>query len=818
MDSILQNLVIERLQGASGLDVDAQYYVLVALDGARHLEEALSGKAAASTPTIAKAVPETPKPGAFITSVTVEGFRGVGPPRTMQLHPGPGLTLVIGRNGSGKSSFAEGLEMLLTGSSERWSDKRSAVWKEGWRNLHHPTCAINAEFIVEGESGPLRINRGWESDASLTESRVAVQRHGQKKEPLEALGWTDPLESYRPFLSYNELGTMFDKGPTSLYGALGKILGLEDLVAAEEALKAAHKIRKKDLENARSTLVPLMERLREIDDDRAQTCVAALEQKTWSLGEAEEIVLGVAGSPEAPHEMSLLRQVAALEAPHPHEVEEAVKALREAAAQEGGLAGSDAVRAREIVNILEQALAIHAAHGDQDCPVCGTGALTRQWQTRTKAELKRQRDIAAEAAQAEAAASQARNRARSLLTAAPSLLDRVAGLGINLADAKSAYKEWASASGEANLERLADQIEMAWGPLNLALDRLKREAEQEIERRESLWRPVAAELAGWIQQAKVTQAGAEQIPSLKKAAEWLKAAAHDIRNDRFTPVAERSQAIWSLLKQQSSVELQSIHLSGTGNFRKVELKVTVDGKEGAALGVMSQGELHSLALSLFLPRATLDESPFRFIVIDDPVQSMDPSRVDGLARVLEQAAKDRQVVVFTHDDRLPRACRLLGIDAKVIEVYRRLNSELELRPGHDPVTRYCSDAWAIAKSTELDPRVATRIVGVTCRSAIEAACTEVVTRRRLARGKSYHEVDELLAKAEKLSLLMALALFDVSGRAGDVLGHLNRNYGPWAADSYKQVQSGSHTAVAADLLTELVRNSERLAKGLLALK
>jgi DNA-binding PucR family transcriptional regulator len=70
---------------------------------------------------------------------------------------------------------------------------------------------------------------------------------------------------------------------------------------------------------------------------------------------------------------------------------------------------------------------------------------------------------------------------------------------------------------------------------------------------------------------------------------------------------------------------------------------------------MSQGELHSLALSLFFPRATLDESPFRFVVIDDPVQSMDPSKVDGLARVLERAGKQRQVIVFTHDDRLPEA-------------------------------------------------------------------------------------------------------------------------------------------------------------------
>jgi hypothetical protein len=59
---------------------------------------------------------------------------------------------------------------------------------------------------------------------------------------------------------------------------------------------------------------------------------------------------------------------------------------------------------------------------------------------------------------------------------------------------------------------------------------------------------------------------------------------------------------------------------------------------------MSQGEVNALALSVFLPRARLPASPFRFLVIDDPVQAMDPAKVDGLARVLEKAAADRQVI------------------------------------------------------------------------------------------------------------------------------------------------------------------------------
>ena len=152
--------------------------------------------------------------------------------------------------------------------------------------------------------------------------------------------------------------------------------------------------------------------------------------------------------------------------------------------------------------------------------------------------------------------------------------------------------------------------------------------------------------------------------------------------------------------------MEDVHLGGSGKARKVELHVTVDGQEGAALGVMSQGELHSLALSLFIPRATLPESPFRFILIDDPVQSMDPARVDDLARVLQAASTNRQVVVFTHDDRLPEAIRRLDIDATVIEVTGSFD----------------------------------------CREALEAACMETVRRRP--------------------SYLAALALFDRSAPSG----------------------------------------------------
>jgi hypothetical protein len=50
--------------------------------------------------------------------------------------------------------FAEGLELLLTGDTYRWSQRRK-VWRDGWRNLHHPRAALAAEFALEGETGAL---------------------------------------------------------------------------------------------------------------------------------------------------------------------------------------------------------------------------------------------------------------------------------------------------------------------------------------------------------------------------------------------------------------------------------------------------------------------------------------------------------------------------------------------------------------------------------------------------------------------------------------------------------------------------------------
>ncbi len=263
-----------------------------------------------------------------------------------------------------------------------------------------------------------------------------------------------------------------------------------------------------------------------------------------------------------------------------------------------------------------------------------------------------------------------------------------------------------------------------------------------------------------------------------------------------------------MLRQQSNVALDSVVLEGSATRRRLGLTVSVDGVENSALGVMSQGELNSLALCLFLPRATMPESPFRFVVIDDPVQSMDAAKVDGLAQVLAEVAGTRQVVVFTHDDRLPEAVERLRIAARIVEVSRRGHSQVELREASSIEATLFNDARALVLSDGVDPRLAAHVVPNLCRQALERVCTRVVQTRRLGRGEDHASVDTFLAGCTTLTLMVAGALFDDNERGGDVLRALNRR-GAWAADTFQALNKGTHRPHLGDL-KRLVKSAENL--------
>jgi hypothetical protein len=204
-----------------------------------------------------------------------------------------------------------------------------------------------------------------------------------------------------------------------------------------------------------------------------------------------------------------------------------------------------------------------------------------------------------------------------------------------------------------------------------------------------------------------------------------------------------------------------------------------------------------LALALFFPRATLPESPFGFVVIDDPVQAMDPAKVEGLGRVLEQTATSHQVIILTHDDRLPETVRRLRIPATIVEVDRGPGSQVMIAKVLDPIDRHLSDARTVATDKQLPDPVKARVVPTLCRQALEATCIEVFRRRRLSRGDRHQDVEKAVAEANKLSKAFALIMFDDVGQGGGVLPRL-REWGWQLAETYQACNKGAHHAHIGD--------------------
>jgi energy-coupling factor transporter ATP-binding protein EcfA2 len=793
----------------SGVDRSICHVVLAAIDGPAALDKVLVDGVLPEAITNADA--DEPL-CAYVTGVTVEGFRGIGPPATLELAAGPGLTLVVGRNGSGKSSFAEALEVLLTRDNQRWA-RRSAVWREGWRNLHHPSALIEATLSVEGSAGATTVTREWPSQSDLEAGTAEVQPHGKPKTDLRYLGWEQALITHRPFLSYSELGAMLDEGPTKLHDAVALVLGLEELAMAEKALKDARLARERALKEVAKDSDEICRSLDSVNDDRARRVTAALQLRQPALGVIEEAVTNLAVPPMS--DVALLRRAAAVEFPEDERVEAVAAELLAAHAQLAELAGTQTDRLLRSADLLERAIAFRDLTDNDTCPVCATPAvLSDTWAQEAAAHARKQRQLATEAETAQRRASTALQTARALVGPVPAGVHEIRQL-LDVSAVAEAWSDWVTLAAEVEPTVLAQGLRHHGGQVRTALAALRRAAEAEIGLREDAWRPVALRLAAWLERALEAEGNAAAVPALKAAEAWLKREAVELRNEGFAPIADEALAIWNLLRQNSNIELGRIEFAGAGNRRRITLDVTVDGVAGAALGVMSQGELHALALSLFFPRATLEESPFRFVVIDDPVQSMDPAKVDGLAKVLERAASKRQVIVFTHDDRLPEAVRRLQIDATVIEVTRREGSVVEVRPALTPIERHIEDARALVLTSDLPEDVARRVVPGFCRLALEAGAIEAVRRRRIGRGERHAEVEQLLGGITRLTVFAAVALFDDENRHGDVYARLQSEYGSRALSAFKRANVGAHQPAEGDL-RDLVRDSAVLARGLAA--
>lgn len=135
-----------------------------------------------------------------------------------------------------------------------------------------------------------------------------------------------------------------------------------------------------------------------------------------------------------------------------------------------------------------------------------------------------------------------------------------------------------------------------------------------------------------------------------------------INDTNFTAVTQKSTAVTKAVVTQQLTKSFSDELDRLG-FRHVEVELKdAGGSEGVLYHklaltrapnvvlpkVVSEGEQRALSIAAFFAELSTADDPSG-IVFDDPVSSLDFRWRDGVARRLVEEAKQRQVIVFTHD-------------------------------------------------------------------------------------------------------------------------------------------------------------------------
>jgi energy-coupling factor transporter ATP-binding protein EcfA2 len=781
--------VLEALEADGNLSEDARAILIAALFSLDRLPDALAAIPGASVSDYFIDEDSATAAGGevYLTRVSVCGFRGIAARVRLDLVPTPGLVLITGRNGSGKSSIAEAAELALSGTTNRAS---STLWREGLHNLHHDGSAeVEIGLRIDG-AGEVTVACTFDGD-ELTNLRTTVCR-GDEQCDLPAHGWDDAVSRYRPVLTYGELSALASTKRSELFDPINKIVGLDTLTVADKRLTQAATEQNRVIRDATARRKTLLTALKASEDPRAAQLYSLFQAKVPDLDAAQAVVAGVAGG--ASVNRQTLAAWAALAGPDEEQARRAVDALTDALDGADRASAGAAGRAKRLADLLEMAIT-HRDHDDIPCPVCGQGQLDASWLAEAHQKVAEARQQAADADHANISLIAARAGARKLLAQMPTVLTQPAIDQIDPAPAAGAWTallQLEASATEAERDRavVTDLLD-AVCRVNIEVQKLAESARHSLATQDTAWQPLRDQAHDTLRLMKDALVAEARTKIIGDARGWLRTVTETLRRERVARFANEATTIWEGLRQDSNVMLEDITLTGTNTRREVHLDLTVDGTPGPH-AVLSQGELAALGLALFLPRSASDDSPFRFVIIDDPVQSMDPSKVDGLARVLHGLAKKRQVIVFTHDDRLLQAVRRLALPATAYMIDRGERSAVTVRKISDPVDQYLRDADALAKDTVLPADLLAIAVSGYCRDALDETAIEVARRRALAGGATVADTDKALTAASTTRAKLALALLGDSRKNGGQLDKALARLGPTARDVVTASVEGVH--------------------------
>lgn len=636
--------------------------------------------------------------------VEVCGFRGFR--EKIRVNFGSGFTVLTGRNGVGKSTLCDAVEFALTGSIDKYAVEHAAQenlsdylwWRgEGKPSEHYVTTSFKRD---DGET--FAVTRTRTSGADKTPDQIETYLcHGMRPDDaVRQLCRTSIIrDEWIAALSLDLTETQRFDLVRSALGPIQEVDFGAKAKAVLKAIEAAHTRSEKAYINARTQLTNALAQLSEAKEaiTRAGDISAAMQALAAATPDSPEdlvarLAAGRATLTEGRARLSAIgdaiaqgREVLALrrafEALEAVQKREEARSRLDAASKSKGEAervASDAERALELEergNAIAASLAAIIEHGEklgrhgEHCPLCaaprtseeftdglalarkrmeilasGIGAA-RYVATVARESLKR---VSAEFEQAQAEFTALESEQSSLIArerAHIATFERV-GIEFRFVQDLDGLEDYLTSERHRliNLERALLTLEVSQSASKLA----------SLEERVAAFRKEADAAAADVENSEQGMATAKAIDRC------VRSISGEIMDERLAQISPLLNELYQRLRPH--YDWRSIEYSIRGDVRRfLSLRV------GEGLNpqfVFSSGQRRAAGLafllSVHLARAW---TPWRTLLLDDPVQHIDDFRALHLIEVLAALCLDgRQIVCAVEDPALAELLcrRLLG--------------------------------------------------------------------------------------------------------------------------------------------------------------
>jgi hypothetical protein len=587
-----------------------------------------------------------------IKSVTLEWFRGAADPVTLE--PGCRSLVVYGANASGKSSFVDGIEYVLS---------RGRI-----RHLAHEYSGKHQEKAIPNTHKPkgrkTALNVAFEDNSEL---KIAINDDGSSTNTGAGATAMDTWDYRRTVLRQDEVAAFIHDTKGGKYSALLPLLGLDQLEIAAENLRQLGKaieresrlsdvkLALKQTATTRQTVFGtdsnehILKTIRDLHTTYCTDVLATTDGVSCCKKLRTTLDARIAACSEDDRRHVALVSVAELDLPG------CLSAVRISSSE---LAGAAEPLIAETLDVLQKTLIFVQKLGDSQevrCPACGRSIPTQDFRAHVAAERMRLKEIIDTFETRKAAVATLCDTLRSLKTT----LGRVelkswrdelaaAGLSDNLADVDGLNLEALRSSCE---EKDLGTIEGRVQPLVAAAASASKGAPADAQTLFSAKRTAEAGEAvfgGQAQEAEVARAQALVgfVDSLERTVR------DEIRVRSQAVIDEISadiQAMWTTLHPGEAIEEVSLYLPEDAD-KAIDIRLKFHGvPQDSPRLTLSEGCRNSLGLCIFLAMAKREADSDRPLILDDVVVSLDRNHRGMIQQLLEKEFSTRQVIVLTHD-------------------------------------------------------------------------------------------------------------------------------------------------------------------------